>query len=179
MLGVRYVSQPGRRGLELRPGAARELTTCPDGPPHRLGDLLERDTEHVVQHERHPLAGTEAPQDLQQGGADLVVEGDPIGRTKILRLVNRSGGLEDSRLAGTFVTDACRPDLVEAQPPRDHRQPATNVVNLRLIGSCQAQERLLGDVFGLADIPDHLIGEIHQVGAVAAPRPGDQVGDRR
>ena len=85
-------------------------------------------------------------------------------------MVNRSGGLEGCRLAGTFVTDTCRTDLVEAQPPRDHRQPATNIVDLRLVGSCHAQERLLGDVFGLADIAEHLIGEIHQIGAMAAPR---------
>ncbi len=57
----------------------RELATGADGPAHRLGDLLERHLEHVVKHERHPLTGTQPPQHLQQRGADLVVEGDPVG----------------------------------------------------------------------------------------------------
>ena len=36
-------------------------------------------TEDVVKHERHPLTGTQPPQHLQQRGAYLVVERDPVG----------------------------------------------------------------------------------------------------
>ena len=63
----------------LRAGPPGELATGADGPAHRLGDLLERHLEYVVQDERHPLTGTQPPQHLQQRGADLVVERDPVG----------------------------------------------------------------------------------------------------
>ena len=92
MFGVADVGQPRRGVGELRPGPPGELTTGTDGPAHRLGDLLERQLEYVVQHERHPLAGAQPPQHLQQRGADLVVEGDPVGGIK----VPRGGDLESA-----------------------------------------------------------------------------------
>ncbi len=70
---------------------------------------------------------------------------------------------------GAFVAGAGRTQLVEAQPPGDDGEPASNVVDLADIGSGQPQERLLSDVLGLADVAEHLIGEVHQVGAMAAP----------
>ena len=82
MFGVADVGDPRPDALqrcELRPGPPRELATGADGPAHRLGDLLERHLEDVVQDERHPLTGTQPPQHLQQRGADLVVERDPVG----------------------------------------------------------------------------------------------------
>ena len=36
-----------------------------------------------MQHERHPLAGTQPLQHLQQRRANLVVEGDPVGRLEL------------------------------------------------------------------------------------------------
>ena len=51
----------------------------PDRPADRLGDLVERHREHVVQDERDPLPRTQLSQHLQQRGADLVVEGDAVG----------------------------------------------------------------------------------------------------
>ena len=67
------------------------------------------------------------------------------------------------------MAGAGRPQLVEAQPPGDHRQPAANVVDVVEVRSRQPQKRLLRDVLGLADIAEHLVGEVHQVGAMAAP----------
>ena len=68
-----------------------------------------------------------------------------------------------------FVAGARRPQLVEAQPPGDHGEPGADVVDLRDVGARQPQKRLLRDVLGLADVAEHLVGEIHQVGPVAAP----------
>ena len=42
------------------------------------------------------------------------------------------------------------------------------------IGAGQPQECLLRDVLGLADVAEHLVGEVHQVRAVAAPRRFDR-----
>ena len=61
------------------------------------------------------------------------------------------------------------PQLVEAQPPGDHGEPAANVVDVVEVCSREPQERLLRDVLGLADVTEHLVGEVHQVGAMAAP----------
>ena len=71
--------------------------------------------------------------------------------------------------SGLFVAGACRAHLVEAEPPGDDGQPGADVVDLRGVGARQPQERLLRDVLGLADVAEHLIGEIHQVGAMTAP----------
>ncbi len=37
------------------------------------------------------------------------------------------------------------------------------------IGASQAHERLLSGILGVADVAQHLIGEIHQIGVVIAP----------
>ena len=68
-----------------------------------------------------------------------------------------------------FVAGVCRAHLVEAEASGDDGQPGAEVVDLRDVGSCQPQERLLRDVLGAADVAEHLIGEIHQVGAMTAP----------
>ncbi len=45
--------------LDVSARAARQLAHRPRRPAHDTGDLLERDREHVVQHEREPLGGAE------------------------------------------------------------------------------------------------------------------------
>ena len=156
----------GEAPLNFAARSPGELAAGADGPPHRFGDLLERDLKDVVQDEGDPLAGCEPAQHLQQRTADLVIEGDPIGRIRI-------GGRHDIdrvALGGSFAPDARRADLVQAEPTGDHREPAPDVVDLSHIGSGQSQEGLLGDVLGFADVAQHLIGEVDQVGAVATPR---------
>ena len=68
-----------------------------------------------------------------------------------------------------FMAGACRTQSVEAQPPGDHRQPAANIGDVVEVRSRQPQKRLLRDILGLADIAEHLVREVHQVGAMAAP----------
>ena len=133
MFGIGDVGEPGRGAGELHPGAPCELATGADGPAHGLSDLLERNLEHVVQHEGHPLAGREPPQHLQHRIADLVIEGDPIGRIGIAG----SHVIDRSRLVGAFMPDAGRTHLVQAQPSGDHCEPTPNVIDLRHVRSGQ------------------------------------------
>jgi len=85
MLGVADVGGPRRRPRELGAGPPRELATGADGPAHRLGDLLERHLKDIVQDERHALTGTQPPQHLQERGADLVVQRDPVDGVGLVR----------------------------------------------------------------------------------------------
>jgi hypothetical protein len=56
----------------LAAGAARKLLGRVRGAAHDHTDLVERHREHVVQHERKPLRGTERVEDNEQRGADRV-----------------------------------------------------------------------------------------------------------
>ena len=128
---------------ELRPGPARELTTRADGPADRLGDLVERHREHVVQHERHPLPRAQPAQHLEQRGAHLVVEGDAVGG------VVRAGGRRRVVSGGRIVSSRARAERSWSR----HSRPATTVSQPRTssiaaFGSRQPQERLLRDVLG-------------------------------
>jgi len=73
-----------------------------------------------------------------------------------------------------FVAGAGRPQLVKAQPPRHDGQPGADVIDLCRVGARKSKESLLRDVFGLPDVAQHLIGEVHQVRTVAAPRHFDR-----
>ncbi len=158
---------------EFRPRAPRQLTTGAHRAAHRLGDRVERNPEHVVQHERHPLAGAEPAQHLQQRRADLVVQGDPIGRVQPTRLVERGHLWAD--VAGPLVAGARRTHLIEAEPTRDHRQPGADIVDLVEVGAREPQKRLLRNVFGVPDVSQHLIRQIDQVRAMPTPGLGDLV----
>ena len=118
-----------------------------------------------MKHEGDPLARAEPSQHLQQRGADLIVEGGPVGRLE----VGGGGDVERTGLVGLFVAGACRAHLVEAETSGDDGQPGAEVVDLRDVRARQPQERLLRDVLGAADVAEHLVGEIHQVGAMTAP----------
>lgn len=53
-------------------GPAGELTGGLPGATDQAGDLVERQGEHIVQHERHALQRTEALQDYQESDANRV-----------------------------------------------------------------------------------------------------------
>ncbi len=130
MLGRRDVGRPGRRLGELRPGPAGELTARPRRPPDGLGDLVERNGEHVVQHERHPLPRGEPLQHLQQGGVHLVVEGHAVGGIV-------PGGDVVFGPQHRLEPDPRRSELIQAQPPGDDGQPAADVVDRGRVGAGQ------------------------------------------
>jgi hypothetical protein len=57
--------------------AGGELANRRGGPADHAGDLVERQAEHVVQHERGPLRRRQRFQDDEQGHAHRFVERDP------------------------------------------------------------------------------------------------------
>lgn len=174
MFGRRYLGQLRPLVGELRPRATGQLPAGPDWSAHRFGDGVERNPEHVVQHERHSLTGAESLQHFQQCGADLVVEGDPIRGVCAPRLVER--GHIWTNVFRPLTAGPGRTDLVEAQPAGYHRQPAADVVDLAQVGTGQPQKRFLRNVFGVADVADvaeHLVGEVDQIRAMAPPCFGE------
>jgi hypothetical protein len=52
------------------------------GATDDLGDLVERILEHVVEHEGGALGRCQSFQDQLQGDANVVVEGDAVGRVE-------------------------------------------------------------------------------------------------
>ena len=166
MVGPYHVGGRGCRIGELAAGAAGQLAAGARGPADGLGDLVERDREHVVQDERHPLPRRQPVQHLQQRGVHLVVQGHAVGGVAF-------GCDVVFGPQHRLEPDPRRPELIEAQPAGDDGQPTPDVVERRLVGAGQPQERLLRDVLGLTDVAEHLVGEIHQVGPVISPRGGD------
>ena len=79
-----------------------------------------------MKYERDPFARAQPPQHLQQRGAHLVVEGDPVGRIGFMR----RGDVEDTGLVGVFMPNPGRSSLVQAEPPGDDRQPGADIVDL-------------------------------------------------
>ncbi|GAB4598045.1 hypothetical protein MOKP4_43630 [Mycobacterium avium subsp. hominissuis] len=167
MLGRAHGVQLRLRGNEFRPGAPGQLAAGANRAAHGVRDGLEGHPEHVVQHEADPLPRAEPAQHLQQRGADLVVEGDPVGRVEPRR------GRLLADIARTFVPRAGRAQLVQAEPAGHHGQPAPHVVDVARGG--QPQECLLRNVFRVADVAQHLVGEVDQVGTVTTPGLGDLV----
>jgi hypothetical protein len=64
----------GNRGHSLHPaaGAAGELSCCARRAPHDGSKLVKRHGEHVVQHERHPLGGSQRLEHHEQRQTDRV-----------------------------------------------------------------------------------------------------------
>ena len=109
-----------------------------------------------------------------QRGADLVVEGDPIGRVRV-RDSATTVSARIVRLAQPLVARSRRTHLIKAEPAGDHGQPAADIVDLVGIDPRQPQKCFLRNVFGVADIAEYLISEIDQIGAVTTPGLGDLV----
>ncbi len=149
--------------MEFGPCAPRQLTAGTDRAAHGLRDRVEGDTEYVVQHEGDPFTGAEPAQYFEQRGADLVIEGDPVGRVEAARcrLV--------LDVAGALVPGAGRAHLVETEAARHHGQPAADVLDLVPVGARKPQEGLLRNIFRLADVSQHLVGEVDQIRAMATP----------
>src|SRR6185312_9365719 len=68
-----------------------------------------------------------------------------------------------------LVSRASGSELIEAQPSGDNGEPAAKIIDLVDVFACQPEKCLLCNVLGLADVTEHLVGQVHQVGTVAAP----------
>ena len=119
-------------------------------------DLLERHTEHVVQHERQPLRGLERLEDHDQR------EADRIGEQHLLRGVGADDGIRDVHA----VADLARAQHVEADAGGHGGQPAAQVVDVAGLGPAEPEPGLLHGILGLAERAEHPVGHRAQLGAM-------------
>src|SRR5215472_18832373 len=75
----------------------------------------------------------------------------------------RDASLQVAKPEHTIET---RLDLVQAELAGHHDQPSALVLDLTALRRHQARERVLHDVFGRADVPQHPECEINEVRAV-------------
>ncbi len=166
----------GRRTLaslaDVAPGLRRELAARVRRAPDRLGDLGERQSEHVVQHERDPLRRTERLEHDQQRRAHGVVERD------LLQRVGGDGCREGRGPRQRFgqplphVAFPPRPrgaEHVEADATRHTHEPRSGIVDRCALGVAQsvpARVRLLYGVLGIGHCAEHPISQPHQLAAL-------------
>jgi len=147
----------GGRALHPATCAARELPCRGRGAAHDGGDLVERQAEHVVQHERDALGGGQRSQHHEQR------ESDRVGQQHLLLGVERVRQVDAQRLLAPRLS---RPQHVEAHPRDDRRHPPTQVFDSGRSRPAQAQPRFLHGVFGFADRTEHPVGHRPQVGTL-------------
>ena len=88
-------------------------------------------------------------------------------------LGSRRDELDLAGVVGAFPAGAGGPDLIQAEAAGHHDQPAAFVLDLVEIGTHQAGERVLDDVFGRADVAEYPEGEVNEVGTVIGIRLAD------
>src|SRR5260221_1260546 len=111
-------------------------------------------------------AGAELLQHDEQREPDSVVEGDPVGRIGQGPAGWRRDELDLAGVVGALPAGAGGLDLVQAQAAGHDDQPAALVFDLTEVRGHQARERVLHDVLGRADVPEHPECEINEVGTV-------------
>jgi hypothetical protein len=141
----------GRRpllaALDLPPSPVRELLRRLGRAVQDRADLVERDGEGVVQHERQPLVRRERVEHHQQRCSHRVGERRLLGG--IRGVARRVRGSAVHRPVGR----PC-PEHVQRYA-RDHGgQPAAEVVDAACVGAAQPQPGLLHGVLGLRRRPE-------------------------
>jgi hypothetical protein len=131
------------------------------------GDLVERDGEQVVEHERHPFRRRQPVEDHEQR------EPHRLGQLRLLlRAVlgashgaapGAARGLGPERLLGPRPPGA---QYVEAHPGHHPGQPAAQVANARRVGAAEPHPGLLDGVVGLGGRPEHAVGDSPHVAAM-------------
>jgi hypothetical protein len=99
----------------------------------------------------------------EQGEPDSVVERDPVGWIGQGLASRRRYELNIAGVVGALPAGAGGLDLVEAQAAGHDDQPAALVLDLTEVRGHQARERVLHDVLGRADVPEHPECEINEV----------------
>ena len=160
----------GERRVEANPapGPAGKLARRDGSAPHDGGDLLERDREAVVQHERQALGRLQGVQYDQQRQAHRVGEECLVLGRSPCRLLRRC-------LRGNLLSALPDPEHVEAHPGHHRRKPSAEVVDGGGVGAAEAQPRLLDGVVGLLGRAEHPQRHRPQVGPLALELPGEQV----
>src|SRR5262249_36241085 len=174
---------PETRGLGFRAdmpaGPARELSNSRRRPADDRRELVERHLEDVVEYERGALGRGELFEHDQQGHANGVVERDAVGGVgPERREVHHRLGEPRPDVAG--APGRCWPQLIATQPAGHGNEPAAHVVDAVDAMPYEPGIRLLHDVLGVADAPEHAVRDIHHALAVIAPGVGNtRIGPRR
>jgi hypothetical protein len=152
-----------RRALHPAPPPARELARRGRCAVDDRRDLLERQAEHVVQHECEPLRRGERLEHDEQRGPDRVGEhGFALGVDAELTALEH---LDNAALERVLAPRAPGAKHVETDPGDDGRQPTAEVVDVVGVGAVEADPRLLHRVVGLG------LGTKHPVRHRAQVRP--------
>jgi hypothetical protein len=153
-------------------GATGQLAGRLGGAVDDRRDLVERDREDVVQHERQPLGGLQRLEHDQEGEADRVGQERLVLRVRPVRAV-------DDRLrypqVGHLPPRVAGAEHVQGHPGDDGREPAAEVLDFVGVGSAKAQPGLLDGVVRLAHRAEHPVGHSPQVGAVGLEPVGQVI----
>jgi len=150
-------------GEDLLPRPPGKLPTRWRGPVNYLGYNIEGHLEDVVQDKGDPLGRAELLHYHQQGQPDAVDDGDPVGWVSCLEIGKRGCCLDLARSTGVFSAGLCGFDLIQAQTAGHHDQPAAVILHAVGTGAQKAHERVLDEVLGGTDVPEHPEGEVNQV----------------
>ena len=157
-------------GPDRTPGPAGQLAGGRRGAPDDLGDLVERDPEHVVEEERRPLRWRELVEYDAERASYLVVEGDPVGR---VGGGVRRPGRQVVRVARRRVAAMCGADPVQGEAADDHDEPGPDVVDLLDALDREPGEGVLDHVLGLGRVREDPRRDRDDIGPVVPPGGGD------
>jgi hypothetical protein len=152
--------------LHAAAGAARQLPRRHRRAPHDRRDVIEREIEHVVQDERHPLCRRQRLQHHQQGDADRVGQQQlALGPTPQVDVgvgvgvpVAARNQIGQVAIGGLLVAGLARAQHVQADARHHRRQPAAEVVDRAAVGPAEPQPGLLNRVVRLPDGAEHPVG---------------------
>jgi len=154
-------------------GAARELPRRLRAAVDDLGDLVERDREHVVEDEGEPLGGRQRLEHDEQR------ESDRVGKQPFLLGVALGIDADDRvgepGIGRLFTRGAARPQDIEADACDDRRQPARKVLDRAAVDSVQPQPGFLHCVLALVERAKHLVRHPPQVRTVLLELLGQPV----
>src|SRR2546427_482911 len=154
-----------------RPPGAHTSPTAPStsaaraarGAPHDGSDLVEGQVEHVVQHERDPLGGSQRLEYHEQR------ETDRLGQERVVLGVDPGVAARDrlgrvrAPLQRLLGPRRARAQHVEAQPRDDRRQPSPEVLDSARVRAAEPYPGLLNGVVRLALRAEHAVGDRPEV----------------
>ena len=152
---ARSASGDRRRAADAPPSPARELTRRIRRPVEDRSDLVERNAEHVVEHEGQPLRRRQRLEHDEEREPDGVRKQRFVLRPR--RVVDDHDRLGQPAPDVVLAPSAPRAQHVEADAPDDGREPGAEVLDRGGVRAAQPQPRFLQCVVGLAHRAEHAI----------------------
>lgn len=145
-------------------GATCELARRRGRASHDRRDLVEGQTEHVVQDERDAFGGTESVEDHEEREPDRVAhERRPLRVDRVRRTYDRVGHV---RRNGLLAPRPARAQHVQTDPRDDRRQPSAQVLDTACAGAAGVDPSFLDGVVRLAQRAEHAVCDRAQAGAL-------------